>query len=325
LDVYLSFAQIAEEYGYCRPEITAEDYIELKDSRHPVVERLLPAGEKFVENDLSIGGDLRLMIITGPNMAGKSTYLRQAALIVLMAQAGCFVPAKSAKIGVVDRIFTRVGAQDNLVEGESTFLLEMNEAANILNHATPKSLIVLDEIGRGTSTFDGLSIAWALTEYLHNTPTLRSKTLFATHYHELTELEKRLPGVKNFNILVREHGHKVIFIRKIAPGGCDRSYGIQVARMAGLPETLIDRALEVLASLEGTSLNRNQRRILPPRDQLNLFQEAAPDELRAELEQIDPDALTPKQALEILYKLKGIKAGISDLGFGIREKQSKSI
>jgi len=304
LDVFLSFAQVSEEYNYCRPQITKEDTIELGASRHPVVERLLPPGEKFVENDLNIGGDLRLMIITGPNMAGKSTFLRQIALIVLMAQSGCFVPAKSAKIGVVDRIFTRVGAQDNLVEGESTFLLEMNEAANILNHATPKSLIVLDEIGRGTSTFDGLSIAWALTEHLLNTPLLRSKTLFATHYHELTELEKRLPGVKNFNILVREHKSRIVFIRKIVPGGCDRSYGIQVARMAGLPESLIERALEVLASLEGTAINQNQSILLPPSHQLNLFNAPQNDELRQTLEQVDPDTLTPKQALDILYQLK---------------------
>ena len=307
LDVYLGFAEAAEEYGYCRPEIDEDDVIELTDSRHPVVERLLPAGESFVANDLKIGDELRLMIITGPNMAGKSTYLRQAALITLMAQTGSFVPAKKARIGVVDRIFTRVGAQDNLVEGESTFLLEMNEAANILNHATPKSLIVLDEIGRGTSTYDGLSIAWAITEYLHDNPDLRSKTLFATHYHELTELEKRLPGVKNFNILVREHKKKIVFLRKIIPGGCDRSYGIQVARMAGLPESLIERALEVLSSLEGAGLNRNTRRIIPERDQLSLFETPKTDRLREKLKDIEPDNLSPRQALEILYVLKKLE------------------
>lgn len=303
-DVYAAFAESAEEYGYIRPEIVDGDIIDLKDCRHPVIERLLPAGENFVPNDLKIGGDLRLMIITGPNMAGKSTYLRQVALNVLMAQSGSFIPAKSARIGTVDRIFTRVGAQDNLAEGESTFLLEMNEAANILNHATNKSLIVLDEIGRGTSTYDGLSIAWALTEYLHNTPRLRSKTLFATHYHELTELEKRLPGVRNFNILVQEHQNRVIFLRKIAPGGCDRSYGIQVARMAGLPESLIDRALEVLATLETLTNGRIFRKTPPPDHQINLFKAPAKDDLRERLASVNPDELSPKQALEILYELK---------------------
>ena len=303
IDVYLSFAETAIANDYCRPEVIDEDIIEIRDSRHPVIEKLMPPGQNFIPNDITIGGDLRIMIITGPNMAGKSTYLRQVALIVLMAQAGCFVPAKEAKIGVVDRIFTRVGAQDNLVEGESTFLLEMNEAANILNHATTKSLIVLDEIGRGTSTYDGLSIAWALTEYLHNNPRLRSKTLFATHYHELTELGERLSGVRNFNILVREHENRIIFLRKIAPGGCDRSYGIQVARMAGLPNKLIDKALEVLAQLEGTGMNHSFSARSHSCDQLNLFL-SGNDTLREKLGEIDPDNLTPRQALDLLYELK---------------------
>ena len=303
IDVYLCFAETAIANDYCRPQVVDEDIIEIKDSRHPVIEKLMPPRQNFIPNNLTIGGNLRIIIITGPNMAGKSTYLRQAALIVLMAQAGCFVPAKEAKIGVVDRIFTRVGAQDNLVEGESTFLLEMNEAANILNHATPKSLIVLDEIGRGTSTFDGLSIAWALTEYLHNNPGLRSKTLFATHYHELTELGERLPGVKNFNILVREHENHIIFLRKIAPGGCDRSYGIQVARMAGLPHKLIDKALEVLARLEGTGINHSLRAHPHSGGQLSLFT-SAKDNLREKLGEIDPNNLTPRQALDLLYELR---------------------
>jgi len=305
LDVFISNAETAEDYGYCKPEIAESDEIELKDSRHPVVERLLPPGEKFIPNDLSIGGDLRLMLITGPNMAGKSTYLRQAALIVLLAQCGVYVPAKSARIGIIDRIFTRVGAQDNLAEGESTFLLEMNEAANILNHATPKSLIVLDELGRGTSTYDGLSIAWAMTEYLHNTEKLRSKTLFATHYHELTELAKDLPGVENFNILVKEYDQKIVFLRKIAPGACDRSYGIQVARMAGLPRSLIERALEVLASLEESDIQHPERHLRQPSDQLSLFVNLK-DELREKFKEISPDELTPKQALAMLYQLKDL-------------------
>ncbi len=302
LDVFLGFAEAAEEYGYCRPEVFEGDTIELSESRHPVVERLLPPGEKFIANDLNIGGGLRIMLITGPNMAGKSTYLRQAALITLMAQIGSFVPAKSARIGIVDRIFTRVGAQDNLAEGESTFLLEMNEAANIINHATTKSLIVLDEIGRGTSTFDGLSIAWALTEYLHDNPRLRSKTLFATHYHELTELEKKLPGVKNFNIQVKEYENRVIFLRKIAPGGCDRSYGIQVARMAGLPEKMIERALEVLAGLEGEQMQRPGYVSGHTMDQLSLFA-GVKDELKEMLKGINPDSLSPREALDLIYEL----------------------
>ena len=303
LDVYISQADVAEENGYVKPNVSDSDILRLTDSRHPVVEKLLPPGEKFVSNDLNIGDDLRIMLITGPNMAGKSTYLRQVALTVLMAQVGCYVPAKSADIGVVDRIFTRVGAQDNLVEGESTFLLEMNEASNILNHATNKSLIVLDEIGRGTSTFDGLSIAWALTEYIHDNPRLRSKTLFATHYHELTELEKKLPGVKNFNVLVKEYEHRIVFIRKIAEGACSRSYGIQVARMAGLPAEMIDRALEVLAALEGTDLKSPGRTLIQQTDQLSLFTDRK-DELREAFEKIKPDELTPKTALDLLYELK---------------------
>jgi DNA mismatch repair protein MutS len=302
LDVFLSFAETADELGYTRPQMEEGDFIELVDSRHPVVERLLPPGEKFIPNDLNIGGDLRMMLITGPNMAGKSTYLRQVALIVLMAHCGGFVPAKRARIGLVDRIFTRVGAQDNLVAGESTFLLEMNEAANILNHATNNSLIILDEIGRGTSTFDGLSIAWAISEYLLKKPELRSKTLFATHYHELTELESRLAGVKNFNILVKEWKNRIIFLRKIAPGGCDRSYGIQVARMAGLPVDIIERALEVLTTLEGAGIVSHQP-FTSNDDQLSLFIPQV-DKLRERLQDLEPDHLTPKEALEILYELK---------------------
>ena len=302
LDVVKGLADIAEEYNYTCPEVDDGDLIELKESRHPIVERLLPVGVKFVPNHLKIGEDLRIMLITGPNMAGKSTYLRQVALIVLMAQVGSFVPASHAHIGIVDRIFTRVGAQDNLVEGESTFLLEMNEASNIVNNATPKSLIILDEIGRGTSTFDGLSIAWSLTEYLHNNERLGSKTLFATHYHELTELEKNLPGVKNFNIKVREWEDKIIFLREIAPGSCDRSYGIQVARMAGLPGDIIDRALLILSELEKDTFVNNPSTMTSD-GQLSLFTPAN-DKLLHRLKEIEPDELTPKEALEILYELK---------------------
>ena len=211
----------------------------------------MPDAERFVPNDTLLdGSDNQLMIITGPNMAGKSTYIRQVALIVIMAQMGSFVPAAEAEIGMVDRVFTRVGASDDLARGRSTFMVEMQETANILNNATPRSLIVLDEIGRGTSTFDGISIAWAVAEYLHNNPQVKAKTLFATHYHELTDLALTLPGVKNYNVLVREKDDQIAFLRKIVPGAADKSYGIQVARLAGLPPEVIDRAKEILANLE---------------------------------------------------------------------------
>ncbi|MFQ6094447.1 MAG: DNA mismatch repair protein MutS, partial [bacterium] len=254
----------------------------------------------------------QILIITGPNMAGKSTYLRQVALIVLLAQMGSFVPAKETRIGVVDRIFTRVGASDRLAQGESTFLVEMNEAANILHNATPKSLIVLDEIGRGTSTFDGLSIAWAVTEYLHNNPRVAAKTLFATHYHELTELELILPRVKNYNVLVKEWGDKVVFLRKIVEGGCDRSYGIQVARLAGLPQEVIERAKEVLANLEENELTPNKipklakgahAPKLTGSDQFDLFA-SYNHPLLKELQSLDISSMTPIEALNRLQKLK---------------------
>ena len=224
-----------------------------------MVERLLPPGEQFIVNDTHLDTkDKQIEIITGPNMAGKSTYLRQVGLIVLLAQVGSFVPALSAEIGLVDRIFTRVGAFDNVARGESTFLIEMQELANILHNATPRSLILLDEIGRGTSTFDGLSIAWAAAEYLHQNAGVAAKTLFATHYHELTELERIFPRIKNYNISVKEWGDSIIFLRKIEPGGCDNSYGIQVARMAGVPKEVIDRAKEILGNLEASELTPDE-------------------------------------------------------------------
>ena len=224
--------------------------LEIADGRHPVVEQLLQ-GEAFVPNDTQLDTRTKQIgLITGPNMAGKSTYLRQVGLIVLMAQVGSFVPARSARIGIVDRIFTRVGASDNLARGESTFLVEMNETANILNNATPRSLVLLDEIGRGTSTFDGLSIAWAVTEFLHNTPERAAKTLFATHYHELIELASSLDRIANYNVAIREQNDQIVFLRKVMPGGSDRSYGIQVARMAGLPRSVVERARVILANLE---------------------------------------------------------------------------
>ncbi len=322
LDCLASLAQVAFENDYHRPEIDGSDEIVISDGRHPVVERLLPPGEQFVPNDTRLDNrDNQILIITGPNMAGKSTYLRQVALIVLMAQMGSFVPAKKARIGVVDKIFTRVGASDNLAGGESTFLMEMNETANILNNATPRSLIVLDEIGRGTSTFDGLSIAWAVVEYLHNTSRVAAKTLFATHYHELTELARVLPRVKNYNVLVKEWGDHVVFLRKIEEGAADRSYGIQVARLAGLPEVVIERAKEVLETLEADEFGPGavpklalRKRVTRAKKkpvvavQLDLFEEQD-RKLRKALMELDVNNLTPLQALVKLAELRSLLDG----------------
>lgn len=253
LDVITTFAETARLFSYCRPELTGNGRIEIVDGRHPVLDQCL-ADEKFVPNDVELdGGPNRLLIITGPNMAGKSTFIRQVALLTLMAQIGSYIPATRAEIGLADRIFTRVGASDDLSRGQSTFMVEMNEAANILNNATERSLIILDEIGRGTSTFDGLSIAWSIAEFLHDRT--KARTLFATHYHELTELEMTRPGVKNYNVAVREWNDQIIFLRKIIRGGADKSYGIQVARLAGLPPEVIARAKEVLGNLELAELN----------------------------------------------------------------------
>jgi DNA mismatch repair protein MutS len=253
LDVLAGLAELARHQNYCRPAVDDGDRIEIVDGRHPVLEQTL-IEERFVPNDTLLDNqEQQLLIITGPNMAGKSTYIRQVALLVLMAQVGSFIPAGRATVGLVDRIFTRVGAADDLARGQSTFMVEMNETANILNNATPKSLIVLDEIGRGTSTFDGLSIAWAVAEHLHNS--VGAKTLFATHYHELTELAGTLPRVKNYNVAVREWHDQVIFLHKILPGGTDKSYGIQVGRLAGLPKEVIARAKEVLSNLEEAELS----------------------------------------------------------------------
>ncbi|HYW34408.1 MAG TPA: DNA mismatch repair protein MutS [Balneolaceae bacterium] len=256
LDCLQSFAEIAYRNNYCKPAIADDQVIDITKGRHPVVEKTLPPGDPFIPNDIHIENeDEQILIITGPNMAGKSIILRQTGLIVLLAQVGCFVPADEAHIGLVDKIFTRVGASDNLAAGESTFLVEMNEAANILNNATRNSLILLDEVGRGTSTFDGLSIAWSLAEYLHNQPSVAAKTLFATHYHELNELENMYEHVVNYNVKVQEHDGKVVFLRKLVRGGTDHSYGIQVADMAGLPSVVIERAKEILKNLESHSLD----------------------------------------------------------------------
>ncbi len=311
LDCFAAFAQLAAENKYVRPGISTSSAIVIEAGRHPVVEQLLPYGESFVANDTFLDNDKQqIIILTGPNMAGKSTYLRQVGLIVLLAQMGSFVPAKRAEIGVVDKIFTRVGASDNLAGGESTFLVEMNETANILNNATPRSLVLLDEIGRGTSTFDGLSIAWAVAEYLHNHPKVAAKTIFATHYHELTELELILPRVKNYNVAVKEWGDNIIFLRKIVEGGCDHSYGIQVAKLAGLPAPLIQRARQVLANLESDALTKNHLPKLAASNgqqqrsqQLSFFEEREAA-LQAELAALNLDELTPLAALNKLHELK---------------------
>ena len=312
IDILGSLAEIADRYDYVRPVVDEGDEIIIRDGRHPVLERM-GLSERFVPNDSQMDTDEhQLLIITGPNMAGKSTYLRQVALIVLMAQMGCFVPASEARIGVVDRIFTRIGALDNIMRGQSTFMVEMMETARILNQATSRSLVVLDEIGRGTSTFDGLSIAWAVAEHLHDHPSLRPKTLFATHYHELTELSLTKERVKNYNVAVKEWGGEIIFLRKIVEGGTNRSYGIQVARLAGLPQKVIDRAKEILSNLEKGELDAlgmpkiatTKILALKPKPPLQPSLFVQPDPIRSELKRIKTDQLTPIEALNILDELK---------------------
>ncbi|MBI5453890.1 MAG: DNA mismatch repair protein MutS [Deltaproteobacteria bacterium] len=306
LDALISFAEAASDGGYTRPVVDDSDILEIEGGRHPVVERLSKDG--FVSNDLALDSATRVVILTGPNMAGKSTYLRQNALIILLAQIGSFVPALRARIGVVDRIFTRVGASDDLARGHSTFMVEMNETANILNNATPRSFIVLDEIGRGTSTFDGLSIAWAVVEYLHDRQDIAAKTLFATHYHELTDLSLTRERVKNYNMAVKEWNDKIIFLRKVVPGGASRSYGIQVARLAGLPGDVITRAKEILKNLESGELNSSGvPRISVETDrrdprQLSLL--GGRDEVRERLKELEIERMTPLDALLELKTLK---------------------
>jgi DNA mismatch repair protein MutS len=304
LDVLLCFAELADRYGYIRPIVNDSDRIRIKSGRHPVIERM-QRDKPFVPNDCELDSTSnQLLIITGPNAAGKSTYLRQVALIVLMAQMGCFVPATYAEIGVVDRIFTRVGAHDNIATGESTFMVEMHETANILNNATRRSLILIDEVGRGTSTYDGVSIAWAVAEYIHE---IGAKCLFATHFHHLNELERLLPRAKNFRAAVKEEGDGIVFLYRIVPGGTDKSYGIQVARLAGLPLEVIERAKEVLRQLESTDGTKRiaptheaAKEIAPP-IQLKLF-EIQQHPIIEEIERIDPDTLTPLEALNKIYE-----------------------
>ena len=316
LDVLANFAEVAVRQGYVRPEIHSGFELELVASRHPVVETMMPR-EKFIPNDICLNENGWIVVLTGPNMAGKSTVLRQVGLIQLLAQIGSFVPADQARIPVADRIFTRVGASDNLARGQSTFMVEMSETAAIVHGATEKSLVLLDEIGRGTSTYDGVSIAWSVTEYLHEE--LGSKTIFATHYHELTQLGDLLPGVKNMNVSVREVGSKIVFMRRLIEGGADRSYGIQVARLAGLPDTVVNRAQELLMELEGThtsggeglgrhGTHRPGSETAP--DQLSMFRVDHPALIR--LSALAPDDLTPRAALELLYELREAVHGGED-------------
>ncbi|MDR1897211.1 MAG: DNA mismatch repair protein MutS, partial [Prevotellaceae bacterium] len=307
LDCLISFAELAEKSNYCKPVINNGNVIDIKQGRHPVVEKLLPPGEEYIANDLFLDRDnQQIIIITGPNMSGKSAILRQTALIVLLAQAGSFVPAESATIGIVDKIFTRVGASDNISQGESTFMVEMNEAASILNNLSDRSLILLDEIGRGTSTYDGISIAWALIEYIHEHPSSKAKTLFATHYHELNEMENSFARIKNYNVTVKELDNKVIFLRKLVPGGVAHSFGIHVARMAGMPKSVVNRAAEILKELEKShnSLEKPVSDLASHREgyQLSIFQLDDPvlKNIRDTLKKLDINNLTPMDALNKL-------------------------
>jgi DNA mismatch repair protein MutS len=314
LDVLLNFATIAQKNYYVKPEISDSKILDIKGGRHPVIERNLPIGEDYITNDTYLDPDTQqIIIITGPNMAGKSALLRQTGLIVLMAQIGSFVPAKEASIGLVDKIFTRVGASDNLSSGESTFMVEMNETASIMNNLSDRSLILLDEIGRGTSTYDGISIAWAIAEFLHNHPSARAKTLFATHYHELNELNNSMPRIKNFNVTVKELNNKVIFLRKLMPGGSEHSFGIHVAKLAGMPPKLIGRASEILKRLEqertgGEKIKDSMRKIQKQAHQLQMFAIDDPvlEKIRDMLNNLDVNTLTPVEALMKLDEIQRV-------------------
>ena len=312
LDCLQSFAVVSMENDYVRPVLNDSRILAITEGRHPVIEKQLSAGESYVPNDTILDTeDQQIIILTGPNMSGKSALLRQTALIVLMAQTGCFVPAKEASIGIVDKIFTRVGASDNISLGESTFMVEMNETASILNNLSDRSLVLLDEIGRGTSTYDGISIAWAMVEYLHENK-LRAKTLFATHYHELNEMENSFTRVKNYSVSIKELNNKVIFLRKLKRGGSEHSFGIHVARMAGMPRSVVSRADEILKELEQS---HDKKELAKPiadlaghREgmQLSIFQLDDPvlKQIRDEILEIDIDNLTPVEALNKLYNIK---------------------
>lgn len=319
LDCLLSFAKTAEEHRYVRPQVDSSDVIDIRQGRHPVIETQLPPGESYVPNDIRLDAEQQqIMIITGPNMAGKSALLRQTALIVLLAQTGCFVPAESAKIGLVDKIFTRVGASDNISLGESTFMVEMTEASNILNNVSPRSLVLFDELGRGTSTYDGISIAWAIVEYLHEQPRARARTLFATHYHELNEMEKNFKRIKNYNVSVKEQDGKVIFLRKLQRGGSEHSFGIHVAEIAGMPRSIVKRANVILKQLEADnaqvgSAGKPIANLAGSREgmQLSFFQLDDPVlcQVRDEILGLDINNLTPVEALNKLNEIKKIVGG----------------
>lgn len=310
LDVLISFAQVALANGYCRPKVSDTETLEIKDGRHPVIEKQLPPGEHYVPNDIYLDHDSQqIIIITGPNMAGKSALLRQTALIVLMAQMGSFVPASFARIGIIDKVFTRVGASDNLSKGESTFMVEMTETASILNNLSDRSLVLMDEIGRGTSTYDGISIAWSIVEFLHSHPSFRAKTLFATHYHELNQLTEDFPRIKNFNVAVKEVGNKVIFMRKLKEGGSEHSFGIHVAQMAGMPNPVVLRAAEIMGHLEKDKALKEKKehfKAVPKNNfQLSLFEmDPKVKEAKELLDQIDINAISPIEALLKLHEIK---------------------
>ncbi len=329
LDCLLSFARLARERRYCRPVLNDGKAIEIRQGRHPVIETLMPVGEEYVPNDISLDADRQqIVMITGPNMSGKSALLRQTALIVLMAQIGCYVPAASAEIGIVDKIFTRVGASDIISQVESTFMVEMLESASILNNISDRSLVLLDEIGRGTSTYDGISIAWAMVEYIHNHPTARAKTLFATHYHELNEMEQVCERVRNYHVSVREVDKNIVFLRKLEPGGTEHSFGIHVAKVAGMPRKVVERAEKILVSLEeryrreegesksGGPVRAGKRGSEESGTaagglQLSMFQLEDPVliQIRDQIKGLDIDSLTPLEALNKLNEIKKI-AGI---------------
>lgn len=317
LDVLLCFAKLAHKNSYCKPTVALTDCIDIKGGRHPVIEKNLPLGEEYITNDVFLDSETQqIIIITGPNMAGKSAILRQTGLIVLMAQIGCFVPAKEARIGLTDKIFTRVGASDNLSSGESTFMVEMNETASILNNISNRSLVLLDEIGRGTSTYDGISIAWSIAEYLHNHPTAKAKTLFATHYHELNELSSSFYRIKNFNVAVKETGQKIIFLRKLVPGGSEHSFGIHVAKLAGMPPKVLSRAEEILKKLEaertgGENIKESIKKVQKQAMQLQMFSIDDPVliKIRDVLNTLDVNTLTPVEALMKLDEIQRLIKG----------------
>ncbi len=318
LDVLLSFAQLSIDNNYKKPEINDSYILDIKDGRHPVIEQELPPGEKYIANSVFLDSEKQqIIVITGPNMSGKSALLRQTALIVLMAQMGCYVPAKSAKIGIVDKIFTRVGASDNISSGESTFMVEMNETASILNNISNRSLILLDEIGRGTSTYDGISIAWSISEFLHQHKLFKPKVLFATHYHELNEMAKSFKRIKNYHISVKEYDNKIVFLRKLSPGGSEHSFGIHVARMAGMPKKVLERATKMLKVLEEShSKEELERKIETSRNemegvQLSFVQLDDPiiEQIKEDILNIDINTLTPVEALMKLNEIKSLLEG----------------